>query len=82
MVAGSAMKKMREKLLGYRLQASMLTSVIAIIIVSRIHLYLLRRSAYAGEHGYLVGVALSLGAFGIVVVLRLMWRVLVERKSI
>jgi hypothetical protein len=72
----------RKKLTRYKLYASMLSSTLAIVAVSRIHLYMMRvRPAYMSEHGGLFAAFLAVAVLGIVAMFHLIWYLLVEREA-
>jgi hypothetical protein len=70
------------RLTRYKLYASMLSSTLAIVAVSRIHLYMMSvRPAYVSEHGGLFTAFLAIAALGIVAVFHLIWHLLVGREA-
>lgn len=73
---------MRDRFTKYKLYASILSSTLAIVTVSRIHLYMTRvRPADVSDHGSLFTAFLAIAALGIVAMFHLIWYLLVERKA-
>lgn len=70
------------RLTKYKLYASTLSSALAIVAVSRIHLHMMRvRPRYVGEHGGVFTAFLAVAVLGIVSMFHLIWHLLVERKD-